>query len=56
MKKWYWSKTIQLAVVQFLAGFSEAFFTEYPPEVGYMMMLKSVVDFIFRKTTTKGIK
>lgn len=55
MKKWYWSNTIQLAVVQFLIGFSEAFFTEYPPQVGWAIMAKSIIDMLLRKKTTGGI-
>jgi len=56
MKRWYWSKTVQLSALQFLAGFSEAFFTEYPPEVGYAMMGKSIIDFVLRKLTTERIQ
>jgi len=56
MKKWYWSKTIQLSALQFVAGFTEAFFTEYPPEVGWAIMAKSVIDALLRSATTEPIK
>lgn len=55
MKKWYWSKTIQLSLLQFAAGFSEAFFTEYPPEAGWALMAKSVIDALLRKKTDKPL-
>ncbi len=56
MKRWYWSKTIQLAAIQLVTGFVEAFYTEYPPELGYALILKSIVDVIIRAVTTKGVK
>jgi hypothetical protein len=55
MKKWYFSKTVLVALVQFITGVVEAFFTEYPPEVGYALMAKSVIDFVLRKVTTEAI-
>ncbi len=55
MKKWYWSKTIQLSALQFLTGVVEAFFTEYPPEIGYALMAKSVLDFVLRQLTSERI-
>ena len=55
MKKWYWSKTIQLSALQFITGFVEAFFSEYPPEVGLVLMAKSLIDTCLRSVTTGGV-
>ncbi len=56
VKRWWWSNTIQLAAVQLLMAFSGAYFTEYPPELWYGLMLKSLIDVIIRAKTTKGVK
>jgi len=56
MKRWWWSKTIYLAALQLVTGFVEAFYTEYPPELGYALMIKSVIDVILRAVTSQGVE
>lgn len=55
MKKWYQSKTIQLAALQALTGLLVAFGTEYP-EVGLIAVAKSLLDVLIRLNTTKAVK
>ncbi len=54
MKKWYTSKTILLAIVQAAGGIFLALTSEYP-DVGFLFMAKSVIDFIMRYFTSEEI-
>ena len=48
------SKTIRIAIFQALLGLVVAFGTEYP-EIGGLVLAKSVLDGIIRNLTTKPI-
>jgi len=56
VKRWWWSNTIQLAALQFVTGFVAAFFTEFPPEAGWVIMAKSIIDLLLRAKTNKGVE
>ncbi len=49
-KIWYKSKTIQIAILQAVIGVVAVFGTHYP-ELGYIALVKSVLDVFLRVTT-----
>lgn len=53
-KNWYQSKTIWFAVLQAISGIILAIYTDYPA-AGYLLMLKSTIDFFLRLSTEKPI-
>lgn len=54
MKPFWKSKTIQLAVIQAVVGVLAIALTEYP-ELGWLVILKSIADFVLRYVTTKPV-
>lgn len=54
-KKWYLSKTIWLAVLQAILGVFVAIGTEIPT-VGWIMVVKSVIDVLIRSLTEESVK
>jgi hypothetical protein len=54
MKSWYTSKTLWLAIFQAVAGAVLIFHTSYP-DVGWIVVAKSVVDICLRLITTQVI-
>ena len=54
-KDWYKSKTVWLAMLQFAVGGLVMLQTEYP-NVGYIAMIKSILDIGLRFVTEKPIK
>ena len=55
MKPWYKSKTIWIAILQGIVGIAVAVATEYQG-LGYLMVVKSIVDVIVRYMTTESIR
>jgi hypothetical protein len=55
MKSLYKSKTFQLAVLQALMGVVIVFQTSYP-EIGGLVLLKSVLDVFLRVVTEESVR
>lgn len=55
MKKWYLSKTVILAVLQGVLGIIVAIGSQIPT-VGWLMIVKSIIDVIIRGMTEESIK
>ena len=55
MKPWWKSKTMWVAVIQFVIAGLMVTGTNYP-EIGGVLMLKSVLDFVLRLITNSPIK
>lgn len=57
MKKWYHSRTIKIALLQGLMGVLLAVFSEYPElqNVGYIAVVKSIIDFLLRINTEQKV-
>jgi len=55
IKQWWQSKTIQIAMIQAIIGIVVAFTSQYP-EMGGLLMVKSVLDIILRTLTTEPVK
>lgn len=57
-KKWYQSRTVWLAIAQGVAGIMAAVFAVDPAlqDVGYLAILKSVLDFLLRANTIARLK
>jgi len=58
MKKWYNSRTIQVAMLMGVSGIVTALMAEYPElqNVGIAIFLKSVIDLMLRLDTSKTIE
>ena len=54
-KDWWLSKTLWVAVIQFVIAGLMVTSTNHP-ELGWILMLKSILDFILRLITTEPIK
>jgi hypothetical protein len=54
-KKWYASKTIWIALLQFIGGGLVVLSTNYPA-IGVLGMLKSVIDILVRYNTASPIE
>ncbi len=54
-KNVFYSVTFWFAVAQFVAGGLAALMAQYP-EVGYLAMLKSIVDVVIRFRTVSPVK
>ena len=54
-KNWYVSKTIWLAILQSVGAVIMIWAKMYP-EIGWLLILKSVIDVILRDMTYKPIK
>jgi len=54
-KKWYLSKTLWIATLQAVAGVAVVFSTAYP-NLGWLIITKSVVDSLLRLITTTELK
>lgn len=54
MKKWFFSKTIILAVLQGILGVIVAIGTQLP-DIGWLMIAKSVLDVVIRFITTQPV-
>ena len=54
-KKWYLSRTVWLAVLQGIAGILSIVAFENP-EIGEVLMAKSVIDILLRFATSYSIK
>lgn len=55
-KKWYQSNTVQIAIIQAILGLLAVATTANPTleSVGYIALIKSILDFLLRtKTDTK---
>ena len=57
MKKWYQSKTVQLAFLQAVAGFLAVLLSTHPEvdTVGVLAIVKSLVDLYLRSVTKEPI-
>ena len=55
IKDWYRSRTVLLAILQAVVGIVAIFASEYP-ELGGIVIGKSILDFVLRYATTKPIK
>lgn len=55
IKNWYKSRTVILAIFQAVLGVVAVFATEYP-ELGGVVIFKSILDFVLRYVTSKPIK
>jgi len=56
-KKWYKSRTVQLAILQAAIGIVTALITNNPTlqDVGYIAIVKSILDFLLRVQNTAKI-
>ena len=54
-KKWYQSKTILVAVLMGASGVVVAFETQFPA-LGWLMLVKAMIDVFLRMATTETIK
>lgn len=57
-KKWYQSNTVQVAILQAISGVIIALVANDPAlqNIGYIAMVKSIIDFLLRaKTATQLI-
>ena len=54
-KKWWKSKTVWLAILQFAVGLIAIILSSYP-EMGYLVMLKSILDISLRLLTDLPIE
>lgn len=56
MKKWYKSRTIQIAIIQALLGLITVFISEgVIKDIGFVAIVKSILDFLLRLNTDKTI-
>lgn len=56
MKKWYKSRTIQIAIIQALLGLITVFISEgVVKDIGFVAIVKSILDFLLRLNTDKTI-
>lgn len=56
MKKWYKSKTIQLAIIQAILGLITVFISEgVIKDIGFVAIVKSILDFLVRLNTSETI-
>ena len=53
-KNWFESKTLWVAILQFVVGGLAVTGTNHP-DMGWILMIKSVLDFILRLQTDTGI-
>lgn len=58
MKKWYQSRTIQVAIAQGILGVITAFVANDPAleSLGALVVIKSILDFFLRLDTIKGLE
>ena len=54
MKNWFNSRTVWLAVIQFVIGGLVVIQAQYP-ELGFIVMVKSVLDMLLRILTDKPL-
>lgn len=54
-KKWYQSRTIVLAILTGISGIVLAFEAEFP-EVGLILVFKSIIDVALRLVTSEEIE
>lgn len=56
-KKWYQSQTVQVAIIQAILGLITAFMADNPAlkDVGYIALVKSILDFLLRAKTNTQI-
>lgn len=56
-KKWYQSNTVQVAILQAISGVIIALIADNPvlQDVGYIAMVKSIIDFLLRAKSTTQI-
>jgi len=56
-KKWYRSQTVQVAILQAISGVLIALIADNPvlQDVGYIAMVKSIIDFLLRTKTITQI-
>lgn len=56
-QKWWQSRTIQFAAIQFIVGLIAAIIAEYPQiaTIGWVAIVKSVFDILLRLDTFKKI-
>lgn len=57
VKKWYKSNTVQVAIIQAILGLLTAFLADNPAlkDVGYIALVKSILDFLLRSKTSTPI-
>jgi hypothetical protein len=55
IKQWYKSKTVWIAIIQFVLG-GVISMTQIYPEVGWVFMIKSMLDVSLRFLTYEEIK
>lgn len=56
MKKWYQSRTIQIAIAQAILGLITVFVSEgVIKDIGFVAIVKSILDFFLRLSTEKTI-
>lgn len=57
VKKWYKSNTVQVAIIQAILGLLTAFLADNPAlkDVGYIALVKSILDFLLRAKTSTPI-
>ena len=55
MKNWYYSKTLWLAALQFAFGGVMMLQAQYP-EIGVLLLVKSVLDIFLRFLTSEPLK
>ncbi len=56
MKKWYQSRTIQIAIAQAILGLITVFVSEgVIKDIGFVAIVKSILDFFLRLSTNKTI-
>ena len=56
MKNWYHSRTIQIAIAQAILGLVTVFISEgVIKDIGFVAIVKSILDFFLRLSTNKTI-
>lgn len=56
MKKWYTSRTVQIAIAQAILGLITVFISEgVIKDIGFVAIFKSFIDFLIRLDTNKTI-
>ena len=58
VKEWYKSNTLQIAILQAIAGILVAILADFPElqSVGGILVIKSAIDFLIRFKTNQPIK